>query len=226
MQNDVLDAESLDHVHDRTQIAEPRPFIGGRDIFDVEAIARDADAGNDEHTLGLVEMLVDGALDEAAVADHGNNLLILDQLGRDLGRLLRFPGIVLDRINDRPAVDAAILVDAFEIGVGGLRRRTEIGRSGLADHGAELDRLAGRGLAVVHAAFRRIRRRGRQCRQTRRESGDSQGQRYRSDPLHRSSSLFFCVTRLFCVTRHLCARRRIAREPCGQSTRPTSCRGP
>ena len=52
-----FDAESLDHdTWTAPKLPEPRPFIGGAQIFlTVEAIARDADAGNDEHTLGLVE---------------------------------------------------------------------------------------------------------------------------------------------------------------------------
>jgi hypothetical protein len=92
-----------------------------------------------------------------------------------LRRLLRFPAVVLYRIGDRPAIDAAVFVDAFEEGVGRLRRRTEIGRSGLADHGADLNRFAGGDLAVIEAAFRRVRRRSRPHRQTPRKPRRSEG---------------------------------------------------
>ena len=134
MQTIFLMPKVLTMYIDRAQIAQSRAFVGGRDILDVEAIARHADAGNDKYAFGLVKMLVHRALDEAGVADHRDNLLVLDQLGGDLRRLLRFPAVVLDRIGDRPTIDAAILIDAFEVGVGRLRRRTEIGRPGFADH--------------------------------------------------------------------------------------------
>ena len=108
--DNVFYAEGLDHVHDRAQVVEPWPFVDRRDILDVKAVARHADTGDDEHALGLVEMLIDAAFDEAAVASHGDNLFVLDQLGRDLGRLLRFPGIVLDRITiGRPLMPPFLL---------------------------------------------------------------------------------------------------------------------
>ena len=119
----------------------------------MEAIARNADAGDHQHVVGLVELGVGAAFDEARIADQADDFGVVDELRGHLRGGLRIPLVVLDAVMDRTAVDAAVRIHASEISGGGLRRAAEVGRPGLADHGADLDRLAGRGLAVAQTAF-------------------------------------------------------------------------
>ena len=56
---------------------------------------------------------------------------------------------------DRPAVDAAVVVDAVEVGPRQPRDPGEVGGRGLGGHGADLDRLAGGRLARCPCRTRR-----------------------------------------------------------------------
>jgi hypothetical protein len=138
----------------RAEVAEPRPFVGRRIILAEEAIARNADAGDDGDVGLFISRFVGRAFDETVAGDHRHDLLVVDELGRRLGGLLRLPGVVLEGIVDRPAVDSAIGVDAFEIGRRRVARRAEVGRTGPPDDAADRDRLSRRLLAIVQAADR------------------------------------------------------------------------
>ena len=80
------------------------------------------DAGDDQVValLGVV-VAVDAALDQARAADDAEHLVLLDQLHRQRGDLLRVDLLLLGDVLDRPAVDAAVVVDALEVGAGQRR---------------------------------------------------------------------------------------------------------
>src|SRR3954466_11312461 len=91
-----------------------------------------------------------------------STFLALDELAGERRDLAGVGLLGLDRVVDRPAVDAAVVVDAVEVG---LRRVRDVGevRAGLLGRDpAELDRGAARLLAVAEAALGR--RGGRRAR--------------------------------------------------------------
>ena len=132
----------LRDIHHRLGIADARAGIGRRVVLLEEAIAGHADAGDHHDVFLLVKALVCAAIDEAHIADQDNRLLVANEFGRDLRRLLGIPGIVLERILDGAPVDAAIGVEALEVGCRGLAGRTEIVGPGYADDTADDDRFA------------------------------------------------------------------------------------
>ena len=129
------------------------------------------DAGDDqgEALLGVV-VLVDAAVDDARVADEAEHLVLLDELLGEAGDLLRVDLLVLGDVLDRPAVDAAVVVHAVEVGLGHARDPREVDAGHVGGDATDLDRVAGRLLARAHAALTRLldvaaaARRGRRAR--------------------------------------------------------------
>src|SRR3954452_8516861 len=203
----AVDRVARAHVH--------RGAVRGR-----VALGRDARV-DDVEALLLVVLVVDGALDDRRVADDAEHLLALDQLARERGDLAGVGLLGLDRVVDRAAVDAAVVVDAVEVRLRGVRDVGEVRAGLLGGDAAELDRRARRLLAVAEAALRggrgrlargaggarrrragaRARRRalvaaaagGHQEREGDRRGGDHRGQ---TDPAHRSSSFVWIHWRL------------------------------
>ncbi len=87
-------------------------------------------------------------------ADQGDDLFVLHQLGCYLGRDFRVPLIVLDQIFHWSPIDAAISVDAVEIGLCRLRCRRKIVKTCLADDRTDLYRLPACHLTIVQSAAR------------------------------------------------------------------------
>ena len=81
------------------------------------------------------------------------HLVLLDQLRRQRGDLLRVDLLLLGDVLDRPAVDAAVVVDALEVGAGHARDPREVDAGDVRRHGADLDRLTRRRLARAEAAL-------------------------------------------------------------------------
>src|SRR5262249_1872875 len=114
------------------------------------------DAGDDqeEALLGVV-VFVDAAVDDAGAADEADHLVLLDELG-GLGRdLLRVDVLFLHDVLDRPPVDAAVVVDAVEVGLGKAADPREVDARHVGDDAADLDRVAGGLLARAGAALAR-----------------------------------------------------------------------
>src|SRR4029434_7731389 len=86
-------------------------------------------------------------------ADDAEHLVLLDQLGGQRRDLLRVGLLLLGDVLDRPAVYAAVVVDAVEVGAGHLGDPREVDARDVGGHAAELDGLAGGLLAGPHAAF-------------------------------------------------------------------------
>src|SRR5206468_3180453 len=111
---------------------------------------------DDEKALLLPETVVDRAFEDAGVADNADHVVALDELlglGRDLVRL----GLLgLDVVLDRVAVDAAVGVDAGEVGVRHIRDVGERGPRLVGDDPAQRDRRAGGLDAWLGPALRRV----------------------------------------------------------------------
>ena len=180
----------LGEGHQRLGVADARAGVGRHVVLLEIAVARHADAGHHHHVRLLVLPLVGAAVDKAHVADEGDDLLVIDQLGGGLRRLLGVPAVVEHVVFDRPPVDAAVGVHAVEIGFCGEAGEAEIVGSGDRDDAAERNGLARGGLAVGETAFQ-IGREGRRADDGRR-SADREPQE-RSFPLHEHfpPSIFF-----------------------------------
>ena len=176
-------------------VAHARTAVGRRYIFGVETIARHADAGDHQYVAGLIEFGVGRAFDEARIADHADDLGIVDKFRGHLSCGFRIPLIVFNAVMDWTAVDAAVGVDAIEISRGRLRRAAEVGGTGLADDRPDLDWLTRCCFAVAQSAFRRVGRRSRRCRQRRCQPGTCQGQHREVTRTHVDPPLF---TQHFC----------------------------
>ena len=91
-----------------------RAHVDGREVRALEAGL--GHAGDDQvHVLLGVVVLVDAALDEAGAAHDAQHLVLLDQLLGEAGDLLRVGLLLVRDVVDRPAVDAAVVVDAGEV---------------------------------------------------------------------------------------------------------------
>ena len=97
---------------------------------------------------------VGDALDDAGAADHRVDAFVADQFFRGLRRDVELALVVFVVIGDRPAVNAAIGVDAVEIGAHGVVGFLEAADAAHRGHGADRNGLAGRFLSVVHPAIR------------------------------------------------------------------------
>src|SRR5213079_1891665 len=102
---------------------------------------------DDDEALALVVLGVRPALGEARVADDAHDLVALDQLARERGLLRRVELLVVERVLDRTAVDAAVVVDAVEVRLGRLADRHEVDAGDEHVDAAELDRRTRRLLA-------------------------------------------------------------------------------
>ena len=104
-----------------------------------EALGLDAGADHDE-ALGLVVPPVDSALGEARVADDADDLVALDQLPCERRLLRRVERVRVERVVDRVALDAAVVVDALEVGGDDLADRREVDAGDHHVEAAHLDR--------------------------------------------------------------------------------------
>ena len=150
-QDQLLDALA-DQVLGGAGDAVARAHVDGRVVRRAVALRRDA---GPDHVVavGLVVLVVDRALDDARAADDAGDLLGLDQLLGGRGGLRRVGLLgLLDQL-DRPAVDAAVVVDALEVRLGRLGDLGEVGAGLLGVDRTELDRVAGGRLAVAQAAL-------------------------------------------------------------------------
>src|SRR6185312_10623446 len=142
-----------------TARAVPRAHVDGGAVRGRVALGRDPGVDDVEAEL-LPVAAVDRALDDRGVADDADHFVGLHQLlgvGRDLGRVgLLGRDVELDRV----AVDAAVGVDAVEVGLGHVRDVGERGARLVGRDGAERDRGAGRLDAGLAAATRRVDGRG------------------------------------------------------------------
>ena len=74
-------------------------------------------AGDDQVVVLLgVVVAVDAALDEARAAHDAEHLVLLDELAGQRRDLRRIDLLLLGDVLDRAAVDAAVVVDALEVG--------------------------------------------------------------------------------------------------------------
>ena len=152
--------------------AVPRAHVDRGAVRGRVALGRDARVDDVEAEL-LPVAAVHRALDDGGVADDADHLVGLHQLlgvGRDLGRV----GLLgLDVELDRVAVDAAVGVDAVEVGLGHVRDVGERGARLVGGDGAERDRGAGRRDPGLGAALRRAD--GRGARRAGRGAGRGRG---------------------------------------------------
>ena len=97
-----------------TDVAVARAHVRLDEVRRAEALRLDAGADHGE-ALGLVVLPVRPALGEARVADDADDLVALDELLRERALLRRVELLVVERVLDRVAVDAAVVVDALEV---------------------------------------------------------------------------------------------------------------
>ena len=97
----------------------PWAGIDLRDVLGLKTLRRNAQPDL-EHVFLEVVAGVGDALDEAGAADHHIDAFILDQLFGGLRRDVELALIVFGVVGDRPAMNAAIVVDAIEIGFCGV----------------------------------------------------------------------------------------------------------
>ena len=141
--------------HDGLGAAEVRvvrAHVDGRPLVGEEAARGDAGDDRVVAVLGVV-LAVDVALEQLGVADDGQHLILLDELGGGGGEHRRVGSDVLVRVLDRVAVDAAVGVDALEVDGGHLRDPREVDAGDVGGRAAELDRIAGRLFAGVEPAL-------------------------------------------------------------------------
>ena len=93
-----------------------RAHVHGREVRAREAGLVDAGDDQVEALLGVV-VLVDAAVDDARVADEAEHPVLLDELRGQRRDLLRVDLLGLGDVLDRPAVDAAVVVHAVEVGL-------------------------------------------------------------------------------------------------------------
>src|SRR6266852_8460120 len=154
LEDDLGDVLGQRVLH-RSVRAVPRAHVDGGAVRGRIALGRDAGVDDVEAQL-LPVAAVHRTLDDGGVADDADHVIALHQLlgvGRDLARVGLFGrDVVLDRV----AVDAAVGVDAVEVGLGHVRDVGERGARLVGGDGAERDRGAGRRLARLGAALRRV----------------------------------------------------------------------
>src|SRR6266851_2732469 len=81
-------------------------------------------------------------------------MVILDQLGRQRGHLLRIGLLLGNDVLDGTAIDPTVVVDTVEIGLGHTGDAGEVGPRLLGDDGAQLDRRPSCLLTAAEAALR------------------------------------------------------------------------
>ena len=131
-----------------------RAHVHGRVVRAGEAGLVDAGDDQVEALLGVV-VLVDAAVDDAGVADEAEHLVLLDELRGQRRDLLRVDLLGLGDVLDRPAVDAAVVVDAVEVRLRHAGDPREVDAGHVGGDAAELDRVTGGLLAGAHAALAR-----------------------------------------------------------------------
>src|SRR5581483_7118921 len=119
--------------------------------WSAEALGLHAGPDHDE-ALGLVVLPVRAALGEARVADDADDLVALHELPRERRLLRRVELLGVEDVLDRPAVDAAVVVDAVEVRLRDLADRREVDAGDQHVDPADLDRRPRRLLPVAEPA--------------------------------------------------------------------------
>ena len=137
---------------------------------------------DDVELLRRVVLRVHGAVHDVDVPDDRDDVLLLDQLLREGGHELGVDRVDVDDVVDRAAEEAAVVVDAVEVGPRVVGDLVPVDTDGDRDDRADVDRLACRLLARAHAADALLRR-GRprsdgRCRRAGARAERDRGRRY------------------------------------------------
>ena len=152
---DVLGAQVLDCVFRRADQAVAWTGVERGNVPGVEAL-RCHSGGHQADDPRLFVVLRRGdAVDNAGATDERVDFVVADQLLGHLQRFVRARLVVLERVFDRPAVHAAIVVDACEVGLCRLRANREIADAGSGDDCSDRDWLSGCRFARIHPAVER-----------------------------------------------------------------------